>query len=596
MSINFLHPVFQSTVTCSSPCVDGHEVTNLLSPHPAEQDRGFLPERFMKPPINIELSFPNQIELHRVVFTTVVGAQKSAGFELYSHSNNSKLVALSARNKQLRDQKQQQKTTTTTIKEKEPDISPDDKIFMKIGYGNVDHKSACCFTNFRFKERRPYMGLSAMWSRHSNNEGVASLSMYHHKDWQLSRVDSISLRLLRSAPGKLCAIKWLEVWGQPSYSCTPDVISVILQKHSSIVNPNPVIGLPSSSKQSNSNLSHQVSLRQSKYRHTITEQNCDESVESVTIPEDFLDPVTLELMSMPMLVPSGQTVDQYTLDKHNTEEAKWGRPPNNPFTGVAFSQNSKPVPNTALKTRIDRFLLQKSDSLPLVARTLGSSSGSSKNSAKISSLLYPHTFRDERVNLPPSHSISQCSSTAMSFAKEVQDSRSSKPPETIHSSKSAHVESMKRKVDWDYDSDRKKSANSSGTTNIAEQVTRSRTKPEPTASSIDDAIANTLQTLPSFLRPTTPEQQTRSIVKCSSCHNTTGSSFYQLQCKHVVCRQCLMGQSTGEAPVLDTHSPGGAVVDKMTTCVVCGAVILHQFINRLHLLWWSSLLFARCIY
>ena len=63
-------------------------------------------------------------------------------------------------------------------------------------------------------------------------------------------------------------------------------------------------------------------------------------------------------MTLPLLLPSGVSVDHTTLEEFQKREATWGRPPNDPFTGVPFTATSKPLPNPHLKGRIDRFLLQ----------------------------------------------------------------------------------------------------------------------------------------------------------------------------------------------------------------------------------------------
>lgn len=78
------------------------------------------------------------------------------------------------------------------------------------------------------------------------------------------------------------------------------------------------------------------------------------------VPEEFLDPITLEIMPCPMLLPSGKVIDQATLEKCNRSEATWGRVPSDPFTGVAFTPHSQPLPHPSLKARIDHFLLQHS--------------------------------------------------------------------------------------------------------------------------------------------------------------------------------------------------------------------------------------------
>lgn len=64
---------------------------------------------------------------------------------------------------------------------------------------------------------------------------------------------------------------------------------------------------------------------------------------------------------LPMLLPSGVSVDNTTLEEYKKREATWGRTPNDPFTGVPFTSNSQPLPNPQLKTRIDHFLLQNGE-------------------------------------------------------------------------------------------------------------------------------------------------------------------------------------------------------------------------------------------
>jgi len=80
---------------------------------------------------------------------------------------------------------------------------------------------------------------------------------------------------------------------------------------------------------------------------------------NLSIPEEFLDQITQEVMLLPMLLPSGVSVDSSTLEEHQKREATWGRPPNDPFTGVPFTATSQPLPNPQLKSRIDHFVLQE---------------------------------------------------------------------------------------------------------------------------------------------------------------------------------------------------------------------------------------------
>lgn len=79
------------------------------------------------------------------------------------------------------------------------------------------------------------------------------------------------------------------------------------------------------------------------------------------VPEDFKDALTFEIMTTPMMLPCGSNVDSTTLDKFIENEATHGRQPSDPFTGLKFNDNRKPVMNAALKSRIDMYLLEHAD-------------------------------------------------------------------------------------------------------------------------------------------------------------------------------------------------------------------------------------------
>lgn len=92
------------------------------------------------------------------------------------------------------------------------------------------------------------------------------------------------------------------------------------------------------------------------------------------MPDEFLDGLTYEVMALPVRLPSGNVVDQGTLERFSRQEASWGRPASDPFTGRPFNADRKPVYDTALKARIDGFLTLHGHRRCLqgVARTVGS--------------------------------------------------------------------------------------------------------------------------------------------------------------------------------------------------------------------------------
>lgn len=95
--------------------------------------------------------------------------------------------------------------------------------------------------------------------------------------------------------------------------------------------------------------------------------------ESFQIPEDFLDAITHELLTMPYILPSGAVVDETTLEKHKKNEESYGRLPSDPFTGVYFTSDSQPKFDASLKMRLDEFKLRHSNEIDVKnsGRTIG---------------------------------------------------------------------------------------------------------------------------------------------------------------------------------------------------------------------------------
>ena len=561
MSINFLDPIFHSTVSSSCPSVDGHQASNLLSGDETEQNRGFLPETFIKPPINIELTLPCKVDLHRVILNTVVGAQKTSGVELYSCSANGRSHLQHKQNLQRQGASLAEDGTNSAV-----------NIFVKIAYGNVQEEKVVCFNSGRFKARRPFRDLDPMKSRHSYHDGhleTATFTMYHHNDLNICSVHSINVRLTRPVHGKLCGIKWLEVWGQPAYSCSRETIQDILDRYSMAVHRQMKSWLqPSSQTDAESNVQPPDQV------HAESTKSIKKSSSIVSIPEEFLDPVTLEVMSMPMLVPSGQTLDQQTLDKHYAQEAKWGRPPNNPFTAVPFTSSSQPVPNTGLKSRIDQFLLQHgADLLPVMGRALGSTQCFQGPKSKISSLL-----SNSASNSAQQRTVSQERHAASLSAASATNKLES--DETVSRGQRSAVCSIPEITDRPSVTTVKRPAGSPSTAK-RRSVANTGNSVATSSPTIDEVLSSTLQSLPSYLKPKqTTSKELKKEMQCSVCCKVDASCYYQLQCRHVVCRCCLTGQSEGDA--VEHNLPGGATGGRLTSCGRCGTTVCRQEVTRLH--------------
>lgn len=202
------------------------------------------------------------------------------------------------------------------------------------------------------------------------------------------------------------------------------------------------------------------------------------------IPDEFFDEITHELMTLPMILPSGKIIDNCTLDRFQAEEAKWGRLPSDPFTGVLFSKRSKPVIATALKSKLDLFLLKYSDTIDLkfVPRRLGSQSEK-------------FTASDVRV------------------------------------SKIVGADLGKRKL---CENDESLGCKNHKVSETVEGISQINTFVGD--DNLNKLLEKTLHNLPSFV---TPKHSAKSdTAKCNSCFLFV--NLYKLPCSHIACRLCLM--------------------------------------------------------
>ena len=204
--------------------------------------------------------------------------------------------------------------------------------------------------NKMFQERSPIQGLqhAGMWD-------------VEQKEFQrlycLHNVTHVAVKIARLCGSSVPAVGKVEIWGQPSAHCKPEILEYALsiqEKTYSGVNI----------KAGCFNEKHNKAGEGSKLKPVLEHR-------SDSIPEEFIDPITCEIMIVPLLLPSGHNIDAETLEKHVTVERTWGRLPSDPFTGKVFSEASKPVPNSALKVRIDKFLLTSGLNTSGYGRTVG---------------------------------------------------------------------------------------------------------------------------------------------------------------------------------------------------------------------------------
>ncbi|XP_041109427.1 RING finger protein 37 isoform X2 [Polyodon spathula] len=334
MVINLCLPHFRPSIYCNKVCADGYEVSNLISEDLSLRRRGFRAEYFIRPPVHITLSFPFRTEIRRVDVDMMTGVtdrgQTSRGLEIFTSSTSCKPVS---------DSPESGSWNSPAFSDKD--------IFTLLGKAVLKEHCQASFSHRGYRHRPPF---------HSGDPPALDCSLVQHQELWSKGPASLSsvthLRICLSHTGGSCpmGLRKLEVWGQPSRSCSQDVIDRVLKAHLESQRTVPALlclPLPPATVQPL------------------------EANGTSDIPEEFIDPITQEVMTLPLLLPSGKVVDQSTMEEYERREAGWGRPPNDPFTGVPFSRHSKLLPHPSLKTRIDRFLLQLGDRQAMAVGVLG---------------------------------------------------------------------------------------------------------------------------------------------------------------------------------------------------------------------------------
>uniref|UniRef100_A0A1A8FS34 U-box domain containing 5 n=1 Tax=Nothobranchius korthausae TaxID=1143690 RepID=A0A1A8FS34_9TELE len=310
----------------------------------------------------------------------------------------------------------------------------------------------------------------------------------------------------------------------------------------------------------------------------------------VSIPEEFLDPLTQEVMVLPMLLPSGVSVDNSTLEEYQKREASWGRLANDPFTGVSFSPSSQPLPNPLLKSRIDRFLLQEG----MVGRDGMLGRKDQGQNPQTSRLLTSNT--QDRSN-------AGITNTNMTSEQSRHPHGSSRVFNTKHHSKNSNADLDKHKkrcLSEMY----KESTEVAETESKNAKTSRSHSDSGPSGSSheqllsasLDTALSSALQGRPSFTS-NLPQQQAATsgsteLCQSSGCKSTSAgektcagcscslsvysASFtpiYLLICGHLLCRACLQRE---------TKQQNSSAASCHVLCPACQSLTPRRDITRVH--------------
>ncbi|KAI5614082.1 RING finger protein 37 [Silurus asotus] len=555
MVVNLCLPHFKTTAHCNKLCADGYDVSNLLSADPAALRRGYRLEYFLRPPLHVTLHFQVRVELYRVDVELLPCCGASRRLEIF---------------------------TCPEVKTAETSGNYQDREeFKLVGRCELREEVLTCFKHLNFKHRAPFPECPPDPPAHAKQQELWSRGFQ-----SLNSVAQLRITIPYIGASSVLGIKSLAVWGVPARCCSFSDLELFQKAHFDSLKPKCSIF---------SNLSL-VSTSATSPRPNNT------SLET-TIPEEFYDPLTQELMVLPMILPSGMVVDNSTLEEYEKQEAAWGRMPNDPFTGVPFTKDSKPLPNPHLKNRIDSLLLQtghigirtKNSLLnkPQPSRLIcasgpppdlfGVESSHAKAQAQqvfsvkteCTEMLQKHTINKEKKLSTPTNSQSrsfkdgqrselESSSGTCSFGSMNSKQSNKRQHQSNLSSASKHLDIVSPLT--------KMQRTDTGIT----LSTETDSHEERLSQSLDQALSSALLGLPTYtsqssLEPNSTESQDRcGSCSCSLSIYSPSALVYSLPCGHLLCRQCLQREHTSRSQRLPI------------TCPTCQARASPRTITRVH--------------
>lgn len=429
-------------------------------------DKGFLAYSCIKPPVNIDITFLYNISINHILIWPCVGSQKSSGFQLYAKTSNDHSMPYT---------------------------------LLSTGYLDQLDSGLLFYPSNVNCETIP--------TPHNFVKRYIKNSM-HYLTTYTNKLRICICKTENSVP----ALSKIQVWGTVSPRCGKDVVASVYSLWSK-----QETSLATSTK------------RAEKLDTPVAAKNPRKpSEESLEVPECFLDAITYEIMTQPITLPSGKVIDQSTLQKHEENEALWGRTITDPFTGIRFNEHRKPVVATSLKMRIDKFLLENSNAeeIKKLPRVLGRALPTSVQSKILE--IPKYSLKDNVLNkayLPESKTIVH-SSTSTNKSKTYCH----KLPVVVMCSKQGDADSIKPVK-------RRKVTNSYVSTSVNEQNKQINCADAANVNAESNIDINTI--VPNLKRFDVVLEKQQEVSPSASCTCCIDGIFYQLPCKHILCRKVL---------------------------------------------------------
>ncbi|XP_045618974.2 uncharacterized protein [Procambarus clarkii] len=378
--MNFCAGCLAPQISSDKPGADGRDVSNLISCDLTTRRKGFMGEYFIRPPVALSLEFSVPIDISHIILGTRLEHMHSTGFAVFT--NHDDLTECRQKTKQCGGyslSRSFESCSPLSFSAPGPSSACSTSFYSHNNspFQNKEEKTdvAHCLGKF-FTQGEDLIYLKNHYYRHLMNipmpvmgdinqkSKVYNGALRHPNRQALSCVKKLIIKILKTIEKGPPVLFSIEVWGQPGLCIGKQERRQLFKKWASQVKVED--SAPSVPRIYNSD--------PEKTQKEVPNNKTSNIQDSLDIPEDFLDPLTCDVMTVPLLLPSGQSIDAHTLERFIANEAIWGRSASDPFTGVPFRARFGPTANVPLKARIDRFLLLNADhpEIHRAARTVGS--------------------------------------------------------------------------------------------------------------------------------------------------------------------------------------------------------------------------------
>lgn len=389
---DFCHGLWDTRINSDVVSSDGYEISNLISRDKREKQKGFLAAGFVKPVVTILLSFPFPIDVYAVNMNLQVGAQTTCGLEIFAASLKSRsqrdsdpAVIISKDN--MTQDSRCSVTPGPAISRTSThcqDISGLHHYQYDLNINNIKQEFKNLFVQIlriRIPEGKIGHFVNPCFQStpqvHCDSKIVGNACTNVHKcmlrhGHLLRRTSHLVVRITQVHKGSVPCLGGIEVFGQLAQNSGTFVMNYARLISSRLKEEKKEIPNGLCTRPVEKNKRPCVGSKEGSPPATLGSLGLPNGTSSHgdNVPEDFIDPITLSIMTLPVLLPCGTTIDQTTLERHINSEKSWGHSPSDPFTGLPLG--SKVIPNAALKCRIDNFLLSSDVNVSNLGRTIGS--------------------------------------------------------------------------------------------------------------------------------------------------------------------------------------------------------------------------------